>query len=381
MSDVERYAQLIGATPPVGPDGWFVGASDEQRATSRLARYVTKVWAYAHSIPDAADDLQRLDRESWSTALVAYEAAGGTAHQGTEGGTLFETWAAHQLLEQRRYSVLLSEAASALPIDGISRVALLAPSQLAATLGDVLPIRDPASPDRESEAPALMSLGRAGHVIRLRSRSASLDEIYYADSWPGPSLLCDANNEAGVRAQLVQRDPIRWSITRAEFERAACALVIPTRSLTWTRHGEPLRPYPELKQTDMFERFRLREAESSWVSEVLRVQPCTTRAEGHAVRVEFFLDAEDAVRLARVSSHPTLARLPGGLLADLVGYVARALENRGGAGPDRATMRRQLLRAMQNGRPAVHVGATVVTTLGLLRTEHDQEVCAEILPA
>ncbi len=354
MSDVERYAQLIGATPGLGPDGWFLGASDEQRAVSRLTRFITKVWAYEHPAPDTADELQRLDPGTWHAALTAYEAAGGTAHRGTEGATLFETWAAHQLSEKRRYSVLLSESAATLPIDDIPRVALLTPSELAALLGDVLPIRDPAAPDRESEAPALMSLGR------------------------GPSLLCDANNEVGVRAQLAQREPLRWSLTRAEFERAACALVIPTRSLTWTRYGEPLRSYAELKQTDLFGRFRLREAESFRATEILRVQSCTTRAAGHDVLVEIFLDDDEVVRLARVSSDPALAR-SGGPLADLIGYVARALEASPGRGTDRAALRQRIGEVMRSGRPGMHVGATVVATLGLLTTKDGPRMFAEIL--
>jgi hypothetical protein len=380
VSDVERYAQLIGATPGIGPDGWFLGASDEQRAVSRLTRFITKVWVYEHPVPDTADELQRLDPGAWHAALTAYEAAGGTAHRGTEGATLFETWAAHQLSEKRRYSVLLSESAATLPIDDIPRVALLTPSELAGLLGDVLPIRDPAAPDRESEAPALMSLGRAGHVIRLRSRSATLDAIYYFDPWPGPSLLCDANNEIGVRAQLVQREPLRWSLTRAEFERAACALVIPTRSLTWTRYGEPLRSYAELKQTDLFGRFRLREAEPFRATEILRVQPCTTRAGGHDVLVEIFLDDDGVVRLARVSSDPALAR-PGGPLADLIGYLVRALEASPGRGADRAALRQRIGEVIQSGRPGMHVGATVVATLGLLTTKDGPRMFAEILPA
>jgi hypothetical protein len=378
VSDVERYAAIVGATPPVGPDGWFVGATEQQRAASRLTRYVTKVWAYRHPVPDDAHALRGMDTHAWARLVAEYEAMGGTAHLGTEGGTLFEVWVAHEVFERRRYSVLLSEAAGPLPIDGIPRVALLAPSRLADVLADLLPAGDAASHGAEREAVALMNLGSLGHVIRLRARSPSLDEIYFVDSWPGPSLLCDANNTVGLRAQLVQRVPVRWSLARAEFERTACALVVPTAALTWTRYGERLRPYVELKRTDLFERFRLREAAPFPVSEVLRVQPCTTRAEGHPVRVEFFLDEDAVVRLARVAGPPALATPPHVTLAPLIGQVARALEARAGAGPDQATVRAKILEAIKSGRPAIHAGDTLTTTIGVVSAE---EVCAEILPA
>jgi len=381
MTDVERYSRLIGATPPVNPDGWFAGTPEEQKSASRLARYITKVWIYENPLPDGADDLQRFDSASCRGAMEAYEASGGTANQGVEGGSLFETWAGHQLFEKKRHSVLLSDAASTLPIDGVTRVSLLSPAELVAVLEDLLPVWNKTSSASESEAAALMNLGQGGHVIRLRSRSPALDEIYYFDSWPGPSLLCDTNNKAGLRAQLAQQSPLRWSITRAEFEQAACALVVPTRALTWTRYGEALCPYAKLKETDVFTFFHLREAELFRANEVLRVRRCVTRAEGHDAEVEFFLDDSDVVRLARVSTDPRFAVVHAMLLADLIVHVFAALESQPDAGFDLAAMQALLARAVNTKNPSSHVGATLTVTVGLIQTEKGAQIVAEILPA
>ena len=57
MTDVECYGRIIGETPKPGPDGWFPGKSEVERATSHFVRYVTKVWIYENSIPDLAVDL------------------------------------------------------------------------------------------------------------------------------------------------------------------------------------------------------------------------------------------------------------------------------------------------------------------------------------
>lgn len=381
MNDAERYKEIVGATPEVGSDGWFVGAPQEMRAHSRLARYITKEWIYKNAVPDKADELLAFDPEALRETMEAYERAGGLATGGIEGGTVFETWAANQIFLKKRHSVLLSDAASNLPIDDVTRVYLLSPSQLVDVLEDLLPVSEKGKSDSESELYALMNTGQVGHVIRLRSRSNNLDEIYYWDTWPGPSLLCEGNNSAGARAQLVQTEPVRWGLTRGEFEKVACALVVPTQSLAWSDYGESLCSYAKLKETDVFGYFRLREAASFPANNVLTVQPCLTRVEGSEVAVDFFLDSNHFVRSARVGiALKDLAR-NSVHIADLLMHMFRQLDAEASSHPNRPELRALIIQAASTNRPTARVGATVSATMGVLSEETGPRFVAELLPA
>jgi len=380
MSDVDDYAKLIGPTPSHDSNGLFQGQSDEDRNFSNAIRYITKVWIYENTVSDLADELVAFDFSICERAREQYEVAGGNAHMGFEGGTLYETWAAHQLFLRKRHSILLSEGAS-IPIDAAPRVILLSQQELLDVLETLLPVHSGTDVIDEVQIPSLMNIGNAGHVIQLRSRSAALDEIRYWDTWPGPSLLCDANNKMGIEAKLVRQKPIRWRITAEEYVRAVCALIVPISILSWTKYGENLCSYKTLKEGDLFKFFRLREKNLFSVSDLLQVQSCTTKAKGHDVILHFFISENDIVRLARIQVDSSFAGKYPFLFADLIKCLFMEFEPAPYKEVKIEDVMKKIMLAVKTGEPQIYTCTNLQASLHLVNDEGNSHIIAEILPA
>lgn len=380
MTDVARYCQIVGCTPAVLADGSFVTLTPEQAENSRFARFVTKVWIYQNPVPDAANELLEFDVAGLRQPLHRYEADGGVLHRdGRVGGSLYETWAAHQLFEKRRYSVLLKESSAASqPIDGIPRVGLASSVELADHLIDRLPR---AGEGNEADISALMDLGGFGHVIRLRSRASDGASLQYWDTWPGPSLLCDGNNHAGIRAQLASQAPIRWSLTRSEFEFAVQAVLLRTANLNGTRYGEPLIAHTALMKSEIFDRFRLRPVQRAQVDSAIESETFQTRLFNAVVQLDFAINADQYVQMAVIRTDPTLAIRTTPMIAQFAAAVTRALAGDDQAIPNSAALAPVINSAIHTSDEAKYVGSSICVDVRMVTENGESVARIEIAPA
>ncbi len=120
---------------------------------------------------------------------------------------------------QRPYTLLVSSAQPGQPYERVVRKAFLAPAEITRALRLALQLHGP-----------FMTLsfdGRTGHCILMRAEDRDTGDFLFHDPWPGRSLLCVENNEAGVDARL---DPngAGWLITPSDLEKVVFAVVMDT---------------------------------------------------------------------------------------------------------------------------------------------------------
>lgn len=100
--------------------------------------------------------------------------------------------------------------------------------------------------------------GSRGHCITVKSYDAGADRFTYHDPWPGESLLCRANNSAGVDAVAQGK---LWTITADELERVVFAAYVLPNMWARKQHAQCDVPFDQVTQGEFFGHFCLRQLE------------------------------------------------------------------------------------------------------------------------
>ncbi len=206
---------------------------------------------------EAFEEAQR-SQPAWYRALEAAYAdfAGRPENHGQyadpagKGATIPQISRLFQLFGNKPFCVLARPLPSA-QTEGVGRLERRTAEQLLGALARL------AFEDGEINVTFLHHDGKTGHCIRLTNHDAASDRFEYHDPWPARSLLCEENNQRGVKAQPHGK---RWTVTSEELARVAVAgFVFP--AYWWRAEGKA--PFAvtdrDLRASDFFAHFHLRD--------------------------------------------------------------------------------------------------------------------------
>jgi hypothetical protein len=237
------------------------------------------------------------------------------------GATLEQAWRARGLLGDRP-ACLVSKRFPHARTGDIPEPAWLEPTEFVETLARIL--------ERPRSAVQLfVHDGRRGHCVTVHRAIRERGGFEYhdpwppgVDPWPEGTFLASGRNEAGVAAEPLGS---RWFVSASSLETVAYAAFVSRGAWALEQGREYRALYSDLKRSEFWSFFHLHEVEKSESPDGLARIRLAPGAFQDDVGIGLEFEADERVRVARLTQRRSWLRAQPMLAADIAASFVRAL--------------------------------------------------------